>query len=163
MAGSVPPMSFAERGGWWVLAQAALLVLYAVAALFTEGVEEGFGLGYARVVGVLLIAGAAVMAAWAAALMGTRITPYPAPHAQSVLIERGPYLLVRHPMYGALIIAATGLGLVLVNPWVLAVALLFPVFFTAKAGHEETLCMAALPGYREYRSRVPHRLIPWVL
>jgi protein-S-isoprenylcysteine O-methyltransferase Ste14 len=43
------------------------------------------------------------------------------------------------------------------------VSVLFPVFFTAKAGHEEDLLLRTFPGYREYRSRVPHRLVPWLL
>ena len=66
-------------------------------------------------------------------------------------------------MYGAVTTGAIGLGLALANPWALAVAALFPIFFTAKAGHEEAMLVESVPGYREYRSRVPHRLIPWIL
>ena len=146
-----------------MVAQVGLFALFVLTLLFTDGMERGFGLGYARVVGWALVVAAGMMAGWAAALMGRFITPYPAPSDGAVLLDRGPYRFVRHPMYGAVTIAAIGLGLALVNPWALAVSILFPVFFTAKAGHEEALLMATFPAYREYRSRVEHRLIPWVL
>jgi protein-S-isoprenylcysteine O-methyltransferase Ste14 len=156
-------MSFAERGGWWVVAQTGLLALLAATVFATDGLSEGFGLGYARAVGWVVVAGALGVAVWAGALMGRFLTAFPAPIGGAVLLERGPYRLVRHPMYGALTIGAVGLGLALVNPWALAVSVLFPVFFTAKAGHEEDLLLRTFPGYREYRSRVPHRLVPWLL
>ena len=45
-------VSFADRGGWWVVAQIILFGLYALAMLGTESIAEGIGLDYARVTGI---------------------------------------------------------------------------------------------------------------
>jgi protein-S-isoprenylcysteine O-methyltransferase Ste14 len=156
-------MSFTDRGGWWVVAQAIMLLLFVVALLFTESVDGIPGLGYLRVVGVLLVVAASVMSIWAAVLMGRYLTPYPAPLSGAMLLDRGPYRLVRHPMYGSLCIGALGLALLYASAWAVVVSLLFPIFFTAKAGHEEAMLADELPGYRDYRSEVRRRLIPWLL
>jgi len=156
-------MSFATRGGWWVVSQAILLGLYVIALGFTEPVTSGFGLGYARVVGWLLVVASVVMGGWALALLGRRLSPFPAPTDDALLMTRGPFRLVRHPMYGAVIIGAVGLALAFVSPGALVMSLAFPVFFMAKVGHEEDLLMARFPAYRDYRSTIPHRLLPWLL
>lgn len=156
-------MTFAERGGWWVVAQFVLFALLLVAVLFTEPVSEGFALGYARGVGWVLVAGAIVVAVWAAMLHGPRLSPYPAPISDAALIDHGPYRFVRHPIYGALCIGALGLGLAFLSPLGVVVSFVFPMFFMAKSGREEEHLIEALPEYRDYRSAVPHRLIPWIL
>ena len=70
---------------------------------------------------------------------------------------------MRHPIYGGLIVGATGLALMALSPWALMFALVFVVFFMAKTGYEEDLLMERFAGYGEYRALVPRRLIPWIL
>lgn len=156
-------MSFTARGGWWVVAQFVLFGLLAVALLFTEPVDEGVGLGYAQVIGWVLVAASAAVAVWSVMLHGTRLSPYPAPISDAALIDHGPYRFVRHPIYGALCFGALGLGLAFLSPLGVIVSFVFPLFFMAKSGREEEHLVEALPEYRDYRSAVPHRLIPWVL
>ena len=55
-------MSFTERGGGWVLAQLALFALYVVALVGTSGMTEGMALGYARLMGVVLVVAGVVLA-----------------------------------------------------------------------------------------------------
>jgi len=155
--------SFAERGGWWVVGQGALIGLYLLALLGTPSVTEGVALGFAQIVGVVVIALAVFVGTWSLFLLRSQLTAMPAPTEQAVLVESGPYRFVRHPMYGAVSFAMLGVALVDLNPWAVLFALLAFPFFMAKTGHEEDLLVKTFPGYREYRSRVQYRLVPWLL
>lgn len=156
-------MSFAERGGWWVVGQLVLMGLYAVALIGTDPVSEGIGLGFAQITGLVVVAGAVVIGVWSLGLLRRALTIYPAPLSDAELVARGPYRLVRHPIYLAVIMGTVGLALAALSPFALVAALVFVPFFMAKSGHEEVLLVESYPEYREYRSAVPYRLIPWVL
>lgn len=156
-------VTFAERGGWWVVGQLALMGLYTVALIGTESVSEGIALGFARGTGFVVLVGAVVIGVWSLALLRRALTIYPAPLSDAELIARGPYRLVRHPIYLAVIMGTIGLALAALSPFALVAALVFVPFFMAKSGHEEDLLLESYPDYREYRSMVPYRLIPWVL
>jgi protein-S-isoprenylcysteine O-methyltransferase Ste14 len=76
------------------------------------------------------------------------------------VVSTGPYAVVRHPMYagGSLYLAATppALG----SYWgLLAFAGMLP-FLIWRLLDEERFLAGDLPGYREYRRRVRHRLVP---
>jgi protein-S-isoprenylcysteine O-methyltransferase Ste14 len=78
------------------------------------------------------------------------------------VVSTGPYAVVRHPMYasGSLYLAATPLALG--SYWgLLAFAAMAP-FLIWRLLDEEQLLARDLPGYREYRRRVRHRLVPFV-
>jgi protein-S-isoprenylcysteine O-methyltransferase Ste14 len=156
-------MSFAERGGWWVVGQLVLMAIYVLALVGTDPVQEGVGLGFARGTGVALMVAAVVIGVWSFTLMGRSISIFPAPLSDAELVRRGPFRLVRHPIYLAVIIGFVGLALAALNPFALVIALVFVPFFMAKTGHEEDLLVQQFPEYREYRSTVPYRLIPWVM
>jgi len=78
------------------------------------------------------------------------------------VIDRGPYALVRHPMY--LGMAMTVLGI----PLALASYIAFPVFalllplLVYRLIHEERALRRDLPGYSEYCDRTRRRLVPWL-
>jgi len=79
------------------------------------------------------------------------------------VISTGPYRLVRHPMYSAILI------LLLATPLALGSYIAFPVFallvplLVFRAVNEEELLRQQLPGYSEYCLRTPFRLVPFVL
>lgn len=77
------------------------------------------------------------------------------------LVTGGPYRVVRHPLYGAEILAA--FAFVLINPGALAVAVLAPFVLTqlARSRYEERLLTEAYPHYRDYARRT-RRLIPFI-
>ncbi len=156
-------VSFADRGGWWVVAQIVLFGLYALAMLGTDPITEGVGLGYARVIGAVMVVVAAVIGVWSVVVLGRNLTIYPYPVHQATLADRGPYRLVRHPIYLAVIVGGVGLALVLLNTAGVLVALVFIPFFGAKTGFEEDGLVEHVPGYRRYRSDIPYRIIPWVM
>jgi protein-S-isoprenylcysteine O-methyltransferase Ste14 len=156
-------VSFIERGGWWVIAQVLLFGLYALALLGTEGITEGIGLDFARLVGIGMVVAAVVIGTWSFVVLGRNLTIYPYPVHQATLTDRGPYRLVRHPIYLSVIVGGVGLALAWLNTAGVLVALVFIPFFSAKTGFEEDGLVEHVPGYREYRSAIPYRIIPWVM
>lgn len=153
-------MTFAERGGWWIIAQIILVGLYALAIFGTGGIDEGIGLGFARIVGVVMVAVAAVVGGWATVLLGRNFTIYPDPVDGATLVDTGPYRLVRHPIYFAIVLGSVGLGLAMLNTAAVAVGLVSIPFFGAMTGLEEDLLIEKVAGYRRYRSAIPNRIIP---
>jgi protein-S-isoprenylcysteine O-methyltransferase Ste14 len=149
-----------RRGEGWVLLQFALFVA-AVAAGFAGQAWDG----WARLAGA--IAGAALITFGiglvAAGIRGLRqqLTAYPRPVPGGRLIEDGVFGLVRHPMYGGLVIAALGWSLVMASPAALAGAVVLGLFFDLKSRREEAWLGEQFAGYAAYRRRT-RRLIPWL-
>jgi protein-S-isoprenylcysteine O-methyltransferase Ste14 len=76
-------------------------------------------------------------------------------------VESGAYSLVRHPIYGGLILGAAGWGLWTASPLALLGAVVLAVFFNLKSRREETWLADQFEEYDAYRSRTK-RLLPWV-
>ena len=141
---------------------ATQLVLFGLVAFFIV-TDPGDGPTVATWVGALVAALGLVLAGSALARLGPSVTPYPTPTQGAVLVMNGPYRLVRHPIYGGVVLAAIGLSVVAWS-WqatVLGVGLV--PFFLAKSRHEEALLVARFEGYVDYVASTPRRLIPWVV
>jgi protein-S-isoprenylcysteine O-methyltransferase Ste14 len=78
------------------------------------------------------------------------------------LASTGLYKLVRHPMYAASVILMVGMPLALGSYWGLLVLILGLLVLVLRIRDEEKLLTQELAGYREYRERVPYRLMPYV-
>ncbi len=81
---------------------------------------------------------------------------------QQRVISTGPYSLVRHPMYSGamLLLVFTPLAL---GSWVgLPFAIPVIAVIVARLLDEEKFLASHLPGYDDYRRKVPHRLVPWI-
>jgi protein-S-isoprenylcysteine O-methyltransferase Ste14 len=78
------------------------------------------------------------------------------------VISTGPYAMVRHPMYSAMIAIFVFTPLAL-GSWVTlpAFALTIP-FCVVRLLNEEKVLRAELPGYTEYCGRMRYRLVPLV-
>lgn len=85
----------------------------------------------------------------------------PRPKDDSQLTTTGVYGLVRHPIYGGLILLVIGYSLVLptVAGFILSVVTL--VFFNQKASREEKWLRERYSEYLPY-SMQTRKLIPWV-
>lgn len=158
-------MTFAERGGWWVAGQVVLLSLIVVALLLVEA-----DLGITGGVRWLVVGLGAALTAFAATLgiagivtLGQNLTPFPEPAAGGRMVAHGPYRLVRHPIYGAVALGASGLSFLDVNAAAFALSLVLTAFFVTKAQHEESRLGTVYPEYVDYAREVRRRLIPWVL
>jgi protein-S-isoprenylcysteine O-methyltransferase Ste14 len=89
------------------------------------------------------------------------ITPNPRPRSGGTLHERGLYGVVRHPIYGGVILSALAWSLwrgpAAVGPTALTV-----VVVDLKSRREEAWLLERYPGYRSYRDRVRWRFLPRV-
>jgi protein-S-isoprenylcysteine O-methyltransferase Ste14 len=79
----------------------------------------------------------------------------------STLRSGGAYRLVRHPIYGGLLLLAIGWSVVL-SPIALVVTALLAVVLDMKARHEESMLADRYPEYEAYRRRVRWRFVPGV-
>lgn len=153
--------SLGPRGEGWVAIQVALLGSIAAAGWWL-GPAWDDGL---RVVSMVVGAGVLV-AGGALAILGLRdlgdaLTPLPHPRASAELVETGVYHLVRHPIYGGLVLAAVGWSLLTASAVALVLSGVLWAFFVLKSAREEAWLMARFPGYAAYRTRT-RRFIPWI-
>ena len=84
----------------------------------------------------------------------------PQPKDDSQVVTRGPYGLMRHPMYSAVLLG--GFGFVIHNQTlqsVIAFAFLIMVL-NVKARYEEKLLKLKFPDYEQYVSSVKNRFLP---
>jgi 2-amino-4-hydroxy-6-hydroxymethyldihydropteridine diphosphokinase len=150
---------FLERGGGWVLGQALLLALWA-AILVTTALFPPRSWMWA---GLLPMAVGVSMTLAAVPTLGPGLTPFPAPTSSGRLTTTGPYRWVRHPMYGGILLVVLGAS-VLGGSWAASgAAVILGIFFYLKGGHEERFLRIAYPGYGDYRTAVPKRLLPGII
>lgn len=149
-----------NRGQGWFLIQLAMFAVIALAG--RAGPAWG---GPARPVGMaaglLLIGCGGILALWGVLDLRENLTPFPKPLPGARLVESGSYGLVRHPIYGGLILGAGGWGLATASPLALAATVLLGVFFDLKSRREEGWLSERYAGYSAYRNRT-RRLLPWL-
>lgn len=114
-ASSSPP-ALGARGGGWVLAQfAALFFVVFPPTAITLAIQ---------VSGIFAILAGIALAAAGVGSIGVRsLSPFPVPRRSNQLAEKGAYALVRHPMYGGLILFASGAAAASASPGRAAAAL----------------------------------------
>lgn len=147
-----------DRGGIWVVAQFVL-----IGAVIAAGfVPPDWPQGAQR---VLLVGGAALalsggaFAVWAGRTLGRALTPFPKP-VEAGLVTRGPFAIVRHPIYTGGIGAFVGYSLLTSVP-ALALTGILALLWAGKLRVEERLLTDVYDGYPAYQERVRWRLIPF--
>jgi protein-S-isoprenylcysteine O-methyltransferase Ste14 len=155
--------SLGPRGEGWVASQLALFAAIGLAGVVLPGVWRGTGATLAAIAGWALVgAGGLLALAGLAGLQGgDALTAVPHPRDEARLVERGAYRLVRHPIYGGLVIAAAGWALARGSIAALAGAAVLLVFFDLKRRREEAWLDERFADYAAYRTRT-RRLIPWL-
>lgn len=152
--------SLGPRGEGWVVLQFVLLGLVALAGTLGPAWD-----GTARVVttlaGAILLAAGGVLAARGLLDLRDALTPLPHPRDGSELVETGTYALVRHPIYGGIVLGAAGYGLVTASPAALLGAIVLLAFFRLKSAREEAWLAARYATYEAYRART-RRMIPYI-
>ena len=93
--------------------------------------------------------------------LGASLTPLPYPKDGGTLVQSGAYRVVRHPLYGGLILASAGWGLILGSIPTLVYAGALGVLLDVKARREEEWLAGKYPEYSAYRARV-RKLIPFL-
>jgi protein-S-isoprenylcysteine O-methyltransferase Ste14 len=153
-----------ERGEWYVVVQAILFVLIGFGPRSWPGAPEwpqplatiATWLGL-----LLMLVGGALAVGGLIALGQRNLTALPYPKEGASLVERGPYAIVRNPIYSGLIFGAFGWGMWLHAPITLLFAAALFVLFDLKSRKEESWLIERFPEYLEYCARVK-KLIPWV-
>jgi protein-S-isoprenylcysteine O-methyltransferase Ste14 len=152
--------SLGPRGEGWVVIQFVLLALVGVSGLAGPA-WDGSARLVTSVLGATLVAIGLVLSARGLTDLRDALTPLPHPRDGASLVDTGTYRLVRHPIYGGIVIGATGYGLVMAAPLALAGAGVLLLFFRLKSGREEVWLAERYPGYPAYRART-RRMIPFV-
>lgn len=95
------------------------------------------------------------------AMSKSRLNIMPEPLKDAHLITSGPYKLIRHPMYTAVVSFAV--GALLTNPDKLRgiTTLLLIAVLIVKLNHEEKMLLTKFPEYKTYMSST-YRLIPYL-
>ena len=157
--------SLGPRGEGWVILQVVCfgLLAGAISAAPHESITDEAAVETRKVVGYLIgIIGATLLGAGIGELRRARaFTALPLPNATGTLIQRGPYRLVRHPIYGGLILGA--LGLAVITPWIgtFIVVVMLTVVLDLKRRREEVWLLDRYPGYAAYRLRT-RALLPFL-
>jgi protein-S-isoprenylcysteine O-methyltransferase Ste14 len=116
-----------------------------------------------RVIGIALCAAGIAFAIWARRVLGTNWSGNPTIKQGHELIRRGPYALVRHPIYTGLLLAVFGSAFGRGRLQDLVLVIYAFVCIGVKSRIEETLMLRQFPlDYPEYRKRTK-ALIPRVL
>jgi protein-S-isoprenylcysteine O-methyltransferase Ste14 len=117
-----------------------------------------------QAIGLIALAAGYALCFWAMAVnhFFSSVVRIQADRGQHV-VAGGPYAYVRHPGYlaGIVIILASGLAL---GSWLaalLVIASSMP-FLLYRAGSEDRILQAELPGYADYARRVRWRLVPGI-
>ncbi|MBN2352431.1 MAG: isoprenylcysteine carboxylmethyltransferase family protein [Spirochaetales bacterium] len=78
------------------------------------------------------------------------------------VIDSGPYKVVRHPMYAAIILMIPAVPLALGSWWALIFAGLVDILFVVRTALEDKTLKDELPGYIDYAKKTRFRLIPGI-
>lgn len=79
-----------------------------------------------------------------------------------VVVDQGPYAIVRHPTYSLTVILWLTTPLILESWWGIVPGALAALMMILRTRLEDRMLRAELPGYAEYARRVRYRLLPGV-
>lgn len=148
------------HGEGWFLIQVVLFV-----AIWAAGWLGPDWHGSVRIatsfVGAIGFAAGGVLALRGFVDLSENLTVFPKPKANATLVDTGAYGLVRHPIYGGLILMAAGWALIRASGPALVAALILWLFFDMKSRREERWLTEKFDDYAAYRART-HRMLPWV-
>jgi protein-S-isoprenylcysteine O-methyltransferase Ste14 len=149
-----------DRGGRWVAAQFALMVLIVLAGFLPPGWPDGVAPLLAALGAVLAVLGGIVVV-WAWQALGQRnaASPFPVPREGGRLVEGGPYAFVRHPIYAAGTLFFIGFALA-TSPTAFVPLIALAILWRNKVLLEEDHLQRRYHEYGEYRERVPGAFLP---
>jgi 2-amino-4-hydroxy-6-hydroxymethyldihydropteridine diphosphokinase len=149
-------------GIYWVIAQLVLFAFVAM-ALFADGSLPTRDLDWVRILGVLTLAVGAYLVLASARSLGQALTALPEPALGAEMVEVGPYRLVRHPMYGGVVLLFLGVSFALRSGTAAVLSAGLLGFFFLKSSYEERGLRVAYPLYSGYRRRVKKRFLPFLV
>jgi protein-S-isoprenylcysteine O-methyltransferase Ste14 len=79
-----------------------------------------------------------------------------------VVVDKGPYRLVRHPAYAGSVLASLSIPVMLGTLWAFIPSILLISAIVVRTDLEDKFLQNGLPGYQDYSKRTPYRLIPGI-
>ncbi len=111
---------------------------------------------------ILLESFSVILALWAIGVMqASKLNVFPDIRQGAILIRKGPYRIIRHPMYLAVIIFALSLLLMRFTGFRLITFLVLVVDLVMKIEYEESLLIKEFKEYKKYRAK-SYKLIPFL-
>ena len=154
----MPPLG--PRGEGWVVLQSAALVAAGVAGLAGPAWPSRLRTPL-LVVGLAVALGGGALGAAGIRHLGSSLTPFPKPADSASMRDGGAYALVRHPIYGGLLLVTLGWS-ASTSPAALVPAVVLALVFEGKRRREEAWLAERHPIYRDYARRVRHRFVPFL-
>ncbi len=148
--GSLQLLALVFPLAWW----SAIALAWVAAASFRSAAVFYAGL-------ISMVAGQ-VLRSWSIAVLGRLFTVNVAVREGHKLIESGPYRVLRHPSYTAILLVHLGIGLCIGNA-LSAITLVVPIALVLinRIRVEEDVLTSGLTSYGEYVKRT-YRLIPGI-
>ena len=153
--------SLGPRGEGWVVLQIVLLAVVIIAGLASDGAWTGPLASLTSPLGLALLLAGGLLAGRGILDLGRNLTPVPRPREDARLVDTGAYALVRHPLYGGLVLGALGWSLLVASPLSLLLVAVLAIVLDLKSRREEAWLRERYPGYPAYAART-RRLIPWL-
>lgn len=141
----------------YVVLQFGLLVCISISSVFTGSSVSSWQF----LLGAILLVFGLLLGVRAVRSLGPNLTVMPTPKTNAVLVEIGTYRLVRHPMYGALMLVGIGWSMVWGSWWAFGSSLLLMLVLFFKSRLEEKLLQIKFGEYAAYQKRTK-RFIPWL-
>lgn len=78
------------------------------------------------------------------------------------VIDTGLYGIVRHPMYSATLVLFLSMGIILGSLFSFGILLFYIPIIAKRMKNEEAVLEEGLAGYKEYKSKVKYKVIPYI-
>lgn len=78
------------------------------------------------------------------------------------VVDTGLYGIVRHPMYATTIFLFLSMPLILGSLYSFAIFLVYPIIIAKRIKNEEEVLEKELEGYKEYKTKVKYKMIPFI-
>jgi protein-S-isoprenylcysteine O-methyltransferase Ste14 len=140
---------------------AAYFVIYLIAGL--EMANEPSTLGWVFGIGTTLQVASFLLSLWA-----VRTNPFLEsvsrlqPERSQCVCCCGPYAVIRHPLYAAVLIWCVGVSMMFETKYTAILAGGIALLILLRTVLEDRMLLAGLKGYPEYAASVRYRLIPFI-
>jgi len=114
------------------------------------------------ILGFIMVLSGALLSFYGKIQMRESWSAYTKPNEKIVIIDKGLYSIVRHPIYLFSIIMTVGTFLVFPFFWNMICAIMMIILYILKMKFEEKMLINLFPQYKNYIKRVKYRLIPFL-
>lgn len=140
-------------------------VLFFILIYLIPGFDKRFGWSTVSVI-IIILADIIVLAGY---LLFVRVLMENSYASRIVEVERqqqvittGPYKIVRHPLYSAVLLMYVFSPLALGSYWAMIGSVLLILILVARIKNEEKVLLRELEGYRDYLQKIKYRLVPGI-